>query len=227
MKLSFVMPVYNEQANIAMSIKHLFSQSVPAEIIIINDGSTDNTLRIIEELIKSAPEDKAVTLIAQDSRLGAAKCRNIGNKLASGDIIAVCDAEINHRDRGKAILEFFEKFPEKEVFYSALHLKSAKTYEEMGTMAAIEWDFNSKCPISHPSVAYRKRIANQFPYHEVSPETDLFEFMLLDAHRGGALFGGCQNPLLCKIEGNSNRDISQAKEIKAKMYSDYGIQIEL
>jgi glycosyltransferase involved in cell wall biosynthesis len=227
MKLTFVLPVHNEQCNVAIALRHLIRQSVPAEIIVIDDGSTDATIRIVKEIIKDAPEDKKIIFIENPKRIGAAACRNMGNKLAEGDIIAVCDAEIYYKDRGKAILEFFESFPDKGFFYSALHLKSAETHEDIGEMPAIEWDFKSKCPISHPSVAYRKSVAMQFPYHEASLETDLFEFMALDAHRGGVLFGGCQNPLLCKLEGNSNRDMMESKIVKQLKYEEYGIEVSL
>ena len=62
-------------------------------------------------------------------------------------------------------------------------------------------------------------------YPEITKDSDLYEFMLLDAHRKGYKFGWVQNPMMLKIEGNSIRDVSKAKAIKKKLYKGYGIEI--
>ena len=94
-------------------------------------------------------------------------------------------------------------------------------------MPALSWDYKSKCPISHPTVAYRKKVLKSVRYQELSRETDLYEFFLLDCHKAGFKASGCQDPLMCKIENNSDRNKKEAKKIKQKLYNKYGIDIKL
>ena len=75
-------------------------------------------------------------------------------------------SDIYDSKRSSAISEFFEKNPDKSIFYSGLDLKDADKPWERDYMGAFEWDFNSKCPISHPTIAYRKSVANEIKYHE-------------------------------------------------------------
>ncbi len=91
MKISYVLPVYNAQNNIAQCIKSLLKQNIkPHEIIIFNDGSTDNTGRVISHIMDS---EFSFICFDQPETLGAAVRRNEGNEIATGDIIAVCDAD--------------------------------------------------------------------------------------------------------------------------------------
>jgi len=219
MKISFVLPVFNAQATIAACLNSLIAQEYRSEIIVIDDCSTDNTLRIVNQF----KDD--ILLFQNEERKGAAWCRNFGNNKAAEEVIAVCDADVYYKDRSKAIKEFFMKYKSMDVFYSALHLKESRNIYEPELMQANEWDFKSKCNLSHPTFAYRKKVALACPYHEDSIDTDLYEFMLLDAHRKGYKFGWVQNPLMLKYEGNSIRDVSGAKKLKKGKYKEYGIKI--
>jgi glycosyltransferase involved in cell wall biosynthesis len=231
MKISYVLPVYNCQTTISQCIQSLVDQTEqPHEIIAINDGSTDNTARICQwwedtGKIRYFHQFTYNRTIEDINHKGAAFCRNMGNEYAIGDIIAVCDCDIYYRDRGKAISEFFKQNPDKDIFCSALHIRPSNNPREKYLQEAYEWDFKSKCPISHPTVAYRKEVARQVKYLELSTETDLFEFFLLEANKKGFKIGGCQNPLMLKTEGNSNRDVTFAKELKKELYKKYGIKV--
>lgn len=218
--ISYVLPVYNAQDTIARTLKSLFDQEVKGEIIVIDDGSTDHTSDILRFY-----KDKIDILISHDKRKGAAIRRNEGNVLAKGDIIAVCDCDQYYKARSTHIIEFFKEHPDKDLFYSALHLKDYNDMHQQYLMEAYEWDFKSKCPISHPTVAYTKKLANTCKYHEKTEESDLYEFMLLDAHKKGFIFGGSNNPLMLKIEGDSKRDVSKGRDIKRSLYSEYGIKL--
>lgn len=221
LKLSFVLPVYNCQSTVYAAIESLLNQNYDnKEIIVINDSSTDNTDRIVKLF-----GNKIRYISRNKPRSGAAVCRNVGNELATGQIVVVCDVDLYYPERAEAIAEFFKKNKDKDVFSSTLHCQDSRKQYQPWEQSAFEWDFKSKCPISHPTVAYRATVSKDCPYHEDSIDTDLYEFMLLDAHNKGYKFGGCQDPLMMKIEGNSLRDVSGAKELKAKKYKEYGIEI--
>ena len=85
--ISIVIPTYNSQMTIAKTIESCQDQTCPKElieIIVINDGSTDNT----EEVVKRYP----VKYIYQRNS-GPAKARNTGWKAAQGEIICFTDAD--------------------------------------------------------------------------------------------------------------------------------------
>lgn len=229
-KISFVLPVYNGQTNIARCLQSLIEQEGPKEIIVIIDGCTDNTERIVrhyEEHWTDRKGDGFVIIKSNGGRRGAAVCRNVGNSIASGNVIAVCDVDIYYKTRAKAIREFFTQNHGLDIFYSSLHLRDADDERNIYLMEAYEWDFKSKCPISHPTIAYRTKVSDVVTYHEDSIETDLFEFFLLDANKKGYKFGGCQNPLMLKIEGDRKRNWEESKKLKQAKYKKYGIEVEL
>jgi len=87
-KISVVIPAYNEEKNIALCISSLLGQkNKDVEIIVVNDGSTDNT----EKIAKIFSE--YVKIINVKKRSGVANARNIGVKAAKGDVVAFIDAD--------------------------------------------------------------------------------------------------------------------------------------
>lgn len=89
-KVSVIVPVYNAEKYVARCINSLLAQTFgDIEIIVINDGSTDKTMQIIEKL---ACEDSRITVIEQaNKKQGAA--RNRGLEVAKGDYITFVDAD--------------------------------------------------------------------------------------------------------------------------------------
>ena len=86
-KLSVIIPAYNSAATLARAVESVIKQSWPAhEIIVIDDGSTDNTLQIAQEF-----GDK-VRVIHQ-SNAGVSVARNRGADEATGDWLAFLDAD--------------------------------------------------------------------------------------------------------------------------------------
>lgn len=87
-KVSVVIPVYNAKDYLHDCIKSLLSQTlVDCEFIFVNDGSTDNSLEIIQ---KYQEEDNRIKLISQENK-GIAEARNAGIEIASGEYIGFLD----------------------------------------------------------------------------------------------------------------------------------------
>lgn len=89
-KVSVVVPVYNSESFLEECLNNLLSQTLKEiEIIIINDGSTDNSLEIIKEFSKKDSRIKFVTTKNQ----GVGKARNEGICLSMGDYVAFLDPD--------------------------------------------------------------------------------------------------------------------------------------
>ena len=87
MKVSVIIPNYNRAAIISETIDNMLSQSLPPhEVIVVDDGSTDNSV----EVIKSYGD--RVTLIQQQNQ-GPGAARNAGLKIASGEFIQLMDSD--------------------------------------------------------------------------------------------------------------------------------------
>ena len=89
-KVSVIVPVYNTSKYLKKCIESILKQSLKEiEIICINDGSTDNSLEILEKYLK---KDSRVRIINQKNS-GLSKVRNEGLKLAKGKYIMSIDSD--------------------------------------------------------------------------------------------------------------------------------------
>ena len=89
--VSVLIPAFNEQDNIKSTVENVLKSDYKylKEIIIINDGSTDDTLKIIKQLEKKYPKVK----VLNKKNSGKADSLNRALKIAKGELIAVIDAD--------------------------------------------------------------------------------------------------------------------------------------
>lgn len=89
-RFSVIMPLYNKAAYVEKAIRSVLEQTYPHyELIVVNDGSKDNSAIIAEELLKDIPNAR---LINQENA-GVAVARNNGVTQAKGDYICFLDAD--------------------------------------------------------------------------------------------------------------------------------------
>lgn len=89
-KVSFIVPVYNVEMYLHDCLLSLVSQTYSnIEIILINDGSTDNSLKILEEFSK---KDNRIIIINQENA-GLSTARNVGLECAHGDYLFFVDSD--------------------------------------------------------------------------------------------------------------------------------------
>jgi glycosyltransferase involved in cell wall biosynthesis len=95
-KLSVVIPVYNERATVAEIIKRVQAVEVglDKEIIIVDDGSTDGTREILQNL--SAP---GLKIVFQERNRGKGAAMRTGFAEAGGEIVLVQDADLEYDPR--------------------------------------------------------------------------------------------------------------------------------
>ena len=107
MKLSIIIPMYNEQESLDslfVELSGLFGREAETEIIFINDGSSDNTLNILESKIKNYPTWSIINLYRN---YGKSVALQAGFDNSKGEIIATMDADL--QDNPKEIHHLIEE----------------------------------------------------------------------------------------------------------------------
>lgn len=104
--ITVFMPVYNSEKYLKKSIESILNQSFKDfELLIINDGSTDNSLTIIKGF-----DDKRIRLVNNDKNMGLPYTRSKGLRLAKGKYIAIMDSDdIAYENRLKEQYDYLER----------------------------------------------------------------------------------------------------------------------
>lgn len=156
-KISIVMPVYNAEKYLRESIESILLQTFKDfEFIIIDDCSTDNSLKIIESY-----HDKRIKIIRNRKNLGTSKSRNIGLKAAKGKYIAVMDADdVSLTDRLSIQYNYLEN--NSHIFLtgsSAIFIdkngREIKKFRKYDDYKMLAWRLPKSCGIVHSSVMFR------------------------------------------------------------------------
>ena len=94
MKLSVLMPVYNEVSTLQLAVKQVLSVEYPCEmeLVIVDDGSTDGT----RELYPALAEDPAVRVHQHHLNQGKGAAIRTAARLATGDYVIMCDADLEY-----------------------------------------------------------------------------------------------------------------------------------
>ena len=88
--LSIIIPVYNSEKYLEECLNSVLNQTLKdIEIICVNDGSTDNSLKILENI---AAQDLRVRIINQENK-GQGNARNAGLEAANGDYVGFVDSD--------------------------------------------------------------------------------------------------------------------------------------
>lgn len=103
MKLSVVMPCFNEAKTIRIIVARVLAQPLDLELVIVDDGSTDGTIEIIKELAKA---DKRIHLFFQPKNMGKGAALRRGFEESTGEIVVVQDADLEYDpDEFKTLIE--------------------------------------------------------------------------------------------------------------------------
>lgn len=89
-QLSVLLPVYNAAPYLKETLESLLGQTRPADqIVIVNDGSTDHSLELLEKYQRA---ESRIQLISQENG-GVSSARNLGLSVCEGDYVALMDAD--------------------------------------------------------------------------------------------------------------------------------------
>lgn len=154
-KVSIIVPVYNSELYISKCLMSLVRQTLKdIEIIVVNDGSTDNSQKYIDMFTK---EDMRIKFIVQENKKQGA-ARNVGTNIATGEYIGFVDSD------DWVDLNYFEKLYNAAKKYDSdislatnvrigngktkkrLNIKEEKVYTELQDKFDICNHFNNECP---------------------------------------------------------------------------------
>ena len=123
MKYSIIVPVYNAESTITRCIESIVNQNVGLQVILIENGSTDDSASVCEILSR-----KYECVEYYQSKLsGVSHARNIGLDKADGDIIGFCDADDYYEpDCLEKVSNIFEQH-EIDIVYMALYIVNNNT----------------------------------------------------------------------------------------------------
>lgn len=154
--VTVLMPVYNAEVFLRKAIESILQQTFTAfEFLILDDGSTDNSVSIIKSY-----NDPRIRLVQNEKNLGISATLNRGIRLASCELIARMDADdISYPERLQQQYDYFQTAPD-----CALISAWAREITEEGEPIRTEkwrrpffyYSLIFECWIYHPTVMYRR-----------------------------------------------------------------------
>ena len=125
--ISIVIPLYNKEGQIANTLQSVFNQTFQDyEIVIVNDGSTDNSVEIVKQI-----KDSRIRLIEQSNQ-GVSMARNTGIRKANYDYIALLDADDEWKPTYlETQVDLINSFPECSVYACGYEFKQGNTIKPL------------------------------------------------------------------------------------------------
>lgn len=165
--VSVIMPIFNGEKYLKEAIESILNQTfTDFEFIIIDDGSSDNSLDIIKSF-----KDERIILIKNNENKGISYSLNKGVEVAKGKYIARMDADdIALPNRLEMQLSFLEKNPTVDLIGC-----SVEWIDELGKSQSVDVrNYNHEmiecllvftCPLYHPTIIGKKSVFTTFGYN--------------------------------------------------------------
>ncbi|NNF21243.1 MAG: glycosyltransferase family 2 protein [Saprospiraceae bacterium] len=199
--VSVLLPVFNGSHTLGSAIQSILNQSFQDfELVIIDDGSTDNCAQIV-----NGYSDKRIRYFQREHE-GLAASLNFGISKCRGKYIARMDADdISHIDRLTRQVQFLET--KSTVDLVATRVSCQSSNDNRGLDIYIEWQNNFvsheeiylnrfvDSPIIHPSIMARKSAFEKYGYYSTDELPEDFELWLRWL-QGGARFEKIKKELL-------------------------------
>jgi cellulose synthase/poly-beta-1,6-N-acetylglucosamine synthase-like glycosyltransferase len=175
--VSFIIPAHNEEETIEHKLKNTLALEYPKEsleIIVVDDGSTDNTSKVLEKIRGSWLP--TLRVIRQDAE-GKSSAENNGLRNAHGEIIVISDADVPLNP--KALLFMLEDFRDPKVGGVTCAIQANEKYVMRLNLnlalrtRELENQIDSIFGMSGPFVSFRKSIISKIDKGIFSSDTDI------------------------------------------------------
>jgi cellulose synthase/poly-beta-1,6-N-acetylglucosamine synthase-like glycosyltransferase len=185
-RVSLIIPAYNEEKLILrclLNIKNLDFPKNKLEIIIVDDGSTDNTAELIEEFIRNNVEKLDAQLRRRETREGKASALNYGRQLCKGEILVLTDADTILKE--DAVKKITSNFVDPTIgavtgnlsmlnFDQCYVTRIEKTYRSIFNMLRMGESRLDSTPIFNgPLIAVRKQLLEELKIDTIADDTEL------------------------------------------------------
>lgn len=230
--ISIVMPAYNAEQYISRAIASILNQTFKDfELIIINDASTDNTLKIIQ---KYKNLDNRIRVLNNKSHLLIAESLNKATSLAQAEIIARMDADdISLPNRLELQYSFLSKNPDIAVLGANIIIIDKDGKEISRREYPTESEQLKKImflysPFAHPVVMFRKKIFQEFGGYDLKmvPCEDIDLWFKIGSKYKFATIPNTVMQYTVHPDSSSNKKLIQLEllgfEIKLKAIRKYG-----
>lgn len=171
------MPCFNTEKYVGEALNSILAQTFKDfEFIIIDDGSTDNSAKIIESF-----HDEKIKFIKNTENLGIVAARNTGLDLAQGKYIAVMDADdVSHPDRLEKQVKYMDENPDCVICGSWIHFFPDAERKGKGRhKSEISFlDLIHGWCLNHPTIMFRNSDIRYDPSFPVSEDFDLYSRMI-------------------------------------------------
>jgi GT2 family glycosyltransferase len=169
-KVTVLMSVYNGEKYLREAVESILNQTfTDFEFLIINDGSTDKSIEILQSY-----NDPRIKIISNEKNLGLTKSLNKGLNVARGQYIARMDADdISDPYRLEKQVSFLDMHPEigllgtqcQTVYSNCLDFE---LMQKPTNDLQIRWEILFECPFAHPTIMMRKNVllTNNLKYDE-------------------------------------------------------------
>lgn len=163
-KVTVLMPVYNGETYLKQAIESILHQTFSDfEFLIINDGSTDASVEIVESI-----RDPRILLVHNESNLTLVPTLNKGLELACGEYVARMDCDdISLPERLATQVAFMDHFPDVGVcgaWVKTIGAIEGNIMQWPSDDATIRCGMLFKNMITHPSVIIRKELIDTFGF---------------------------------------------------------------
>ncbi|WP_299997032.1 glycosyltransferase family A protein [uncultured Cedecea sp.] len=153
-----VIPVYNKEIFVIRCLQSVLLQKTkPREIIIVNDGSTDNSLNVINDFFIKTNTDIEIIILDIENG-GVSNARNMGAKKSKSDYIAFLDADDEwSQDYLFEMTQLIQKYPNAGVF-SCNHMINRKGSDIFTAISYMDEGFSG--PVDYFYSAQKQSIIN-------------------------------------------------------------------
>ena len=100
--VSIVILVHNQLRFTEFCLPHLFRIDTPTEIIVVNNGSSDDTATFLDGWSRQAPSHFSIRLLQHEANVGGSSARNRAAEVARGDVIIFMDNDVFGTERNWA-----------------------------------------------------------------------------------------------------------------------------
>jgi len=230
--VTVIMPVLNAEQYVGEAISSILAQTLADfEFLIVNDGSTDGTVDVIQSF-----NDPRIRVHHHDRPMKLPCSLNWGLNEARGEFVARMDADdIAYPKRLAQQVDFLTRNPQVQVLGTGITSFGGGQPDRLRTYPAHHDNIRAKLlfdsPMAHPTIMFRRSFMEKYQlrYDETlrfgTEDYDLW----IRASRLGK-FANLKTPLLCyrshiQQVSSSQENLKEANQIRKKLLNDLGLEV--